>query len=228
MPIARSSLLAEVLKEYQNPEATNWSSAIETLQELLAEFEFESAALRTSTDEEEDLGDLAQQMLRFMGMWAGTAKRELIKSGITRSASEDLVVLDPESSLGSMSWRLQLINEFIQLDKEYGFVENPRRFSTVEYKPVLSKFRSRYADFIAKFMDEEFSHSVVYRPEGFQPALDRILGNVIFEGFTTYVSENEIHAGKIAAFAHYSAKLIRYWGADEPFRDASRGKGEYE
>ena len=228
MSTARSSLLAEVIKEFQNPEATSWTSALETLQVILAEFEYESAALRTSIDEEEDLGDLAQQMLRFMGMWTGTAKRELIKSGINKSAGEDLVVLDPESSLGSMSWRLQLINEFIQIDKDYGFVENPRRFSAEEYKPVLSKFRSRYADFIVKFMDEEFNHSIVHRPEGLQPALDRILGNVIFEGFATYVSEDGIHIGKIAAFAHYSAKLIRYWGIDEPFRDASRGRGEYE
>ena len=227
MPTARSSILAEVLKEYQKPEANSWISSLETLQEILAEFEFESAALKTKVDEE-DLGDLAQQMLRFMGMWVGAAKRELINSGITKTEGDDLVVLDPESGSGAMSWRFQLLHELIQLDKEYGFAENPQRFSAEEYKPVLSKLRSRYADFIAKFMDEEFNRSIVYRPEGFQPALDGILGNVIFEGFARYISGEEIQTAKIAAFSHYSAKLIRYWGAEEPFRDAARGRGENE
>lgn len=228
MSTASSSLLVEVLKEYKRPEVTFWSSSLETLQEILSEFEYESAALKTKVDEEEDLGDFAQQMLRFMGMWVGATKRELINTGIAKSDGEDLVVLEPGSGAGAMSWRFQLLHELIELDKEYGFVENPRRFSAAEYKPVLSKFRSRYADFIAKFMDEEFNHSVVYRPEGFQPDLDRILGNVIFEGFARYISGEEIQTGKIAAFSHYSAKLIKYWGAEEPFRDAARGRGEYE
>ena len=228
MPIARSSILVEVLKEYRKPETTVWSSSLETLQAILAEFEYESAALKNTTDEDEDLGEFAQQMLKFMGMWVGAARRELINTGISKSDGEDLVVLDPESGNGAMSWRFQLLHELIQLDKDYGFVENPRRFSAEEYKPVLSKFRSRYADFIAKFMDEEFNGSIVYRPEGFQPALDRILGNVIFEGFTRYISAEELETGNIAAFSHYSAKLIKYWGAEEPFRDAARGRGEYE
>jgi hypothetical protein len=228
MPVARSSLLTQVLKEYQNPEATNWSSSLESLHKLLGQFEFESAALKNPMDEEEDLGDLAQQMLKFMGMWAGAAKRELIKSGVTKSEGEDLVALDPETGFGTMSRRFHLIHELVQLDKEYGFVENPRRFSAEEYKPVLSKFQSRYADFIANLIDEEFNRSIVYRPEGFQPSLDRILGNVIFDGFVKYLSEEEIQVGNIAAFSHYSAKLIKYWGAEEPFRDAARGRGEYE
>ena len=228
MPSSRSSILVEVLKEYQNPEASTWDTSLETLQGLLAEFEFESAALKSPIDMEEDLGDFAQQMLRFMGMWAGAARREAKKIGITHSGDEDLVELDPDSGFGAMSWRFQLIHEFMDLDKEFGFVENPSRFSAEEYKQVLSKFRSQYADFIAKFMDEEFNRSIAYRSDGLQPALDRILGNVIFEGFAKFVSEKSIHTGKIAAFSHYSANLIRYWGADEPFRDATRGRGEYE
>jgi hypothetical protein len=228
MPSSRSSILVEVLKEYQNPEASTWDTSLETLQELLAEFQFESATLKSSIDREEDLDDFAKQMLRFMGMWAGAARREAKKIDITESGDEDLVVLDPESGLGTMSWRFQLINEFMELDKEFGFVENPSRFSGEEYKDVLSKFRSRYADFIAKFMDNEFNRSIVSRPKGFQPVLDKILGTVIFEGFAKYVSEDTIHTGEIAAFSHYSANLIRYWGGNEPFRDAARGMGEYE
>ena len=228
MTTSRSSILMEVLREYQKPEASTWDTSLETLQELLAEFQFESAALKSSIDREEDLGNFAQQMLRFMGMWAGAARREAKKIGIIESEDEDLVALDLESGFGTMSWRFQLIHEFMDLDKEFGFVENPIRFSSEEYKHVLSKFRSQYADFIAKFMDEEFNRSIVYRPTGLQPALDRILGNVIFEGFAKYVSEKTIHNGKIAAFSHYSANLIRYWGADEPFRDAARGRGEHE
>jgi hypothetical protein len=228
MSTARSSILADVLREYKKPEASTWGSALEILQEILAEFEYESAALRSSTDTEEDLGDFAQQMLRFMGMWTGAAKRELMKSGVTKSEGEDLVVLDPETGLGTMSRRFHLVHELVQLDKEYGFVENPRRFSAEEYKPVLRKFQSRYADFIANLMDEEFNRSIVYRPEGFQPSLDRILGNVIFDGFAKYLSEDEIQVGNIAAFSHYSSKLMKYWGVEEPFRDAARGRGEYE
>ena len=223
------SVLVEVLKEYRKPQFSTWESTLVTLQEILADFQYETAALMTpESEEEEDLGDFAQQMLRFMGMWAGAARREVVAKGINESGDGDLVSLDSDSGFGTMSWRFQLVNEFFELDKEFGFIENPRRFSAEEYKPVLSKFRSRYADFIAKFMDEEFNHSIVYRPEGLQPALDRILGNVIFEGFAKYVSEEPIHNGKIAAFSHYSVKLIRYWGADEPFRDAARGRGEYE
>lgn len=227
MTTVRSLMLPEVLKEYQKPEVKKWISSLETLQEILAEFEYESTALKT-TAEEEDYGDFAQQMLKFMGMWAGAAKRELINTGIAKSDGDDLVVLDLESGFGVMSCRFQLIYELIQLDKEYGFVENPHRFLAEEYKQVLSKFRSRYADFIAKFMDQEFNRYIVHSPEGFQPALDRILGNVIFEGLARYIAGEEIQTAKIAAFSHYSAKLIEYWGAEEPFRDAARGRGQYE
>ena len=123
MSTASSSLLVEVLKEYKRPEVTFWSSSLETLQEILSEFEYESAALKTKVDEEEDLGDFAQQMLRFMGMWVGATKRELINTGIAKSDGEDLVVLEPGSGAGAMSWRFQLLHELIELDKEYGFVD---------------------------------------------------------------------------------------------------------
>jgi hypothetical protein len=221
MTTSTSSILGEVLKQYQKPEASTWYTSLETLDELLAAFEFESAALRTSIHEEEDLAYFAQQMFRFMGMWARAEMREAKKSTIIESEDEDLVVLDSEYGLGTMSLRFQLIHEFMELDKEYGFVENPSRFAAEEYEQVLSKFRSRYADFLAKFMDQEFNRWMVFRSKGHLSALDGILGNVIFEGFVKYVSEKNINTGKIAAFSHYSAKLIRYWGADEPFRDAA-------
>jgi hypothetical protein len=221
MTTSTSSILGEVLKQYQKPEASTWYTSLETLHELLATFEFESAALRTSIHEEEDLAYFAQQMFRFMGMWARAEMRVAKKATIIESEDEDLVVLDREYRLGTMSLRFQLIHEFMELDKEYGFVENPSRFSAKEYEQVLSKFRSRYADFLAKFMDQEFNRWMVFRSKGHLPALDGILGNVIFEGFVKYVSEKNVHTGKIAAFSHYSAKLIRYWGADEPFRDAA-------
>ena len=221
MTTSTSSILGEVLKQYQKPEASTWYTSLETLHELLAAFEFESAALRTSIHEEEDLAYFAQQMFRFMGMWARAEMREAKKATIIESEDEDQVVLDSEYGLGTMSLRFQLIHEFMELDKEYGFVENPSRFSAEEYEQVLSKFRSRYADFLAKFMDQEFNRWMVFRSKGHLSALDGILGNVIFEGFVKYVSEKNINTGKIAAFSHYSAKLIRYWGADEPFRDAA-------
>lgn len=227
MTSPRSQMSAEILKKYQKPELTTWAYSLEVLQKTLAEFEFESAGLKVS-NEEDDLADFAQQMLRFMGMWVGTAKRDLAANGVGESESEDLVALDVESGFGVMSWRFQLIHEFLRLDNEYGFTDHPKRFSLEEYSQVLSKFRSRFANFIAKFMDDEFNHSVAFRPQGFQPALDRILGDVIFEGFIKLVSDEPINLGKIAGFSHYSAKLIKYWGEDEPFRDAARGGGEYE
>lgn len=216
----------EVLKEYQKPEAAIWASSLEVLQEILTEFEFESAGLDMS-NEEGDFADFAQKMLRFMGMWVGMAKRDLSARGVGESESEDFVVLDVDFGIGVMSWRFRLIREFLRLDDEYGFTDHPKRFFLEEYSQTLAKFRSRFANFIAKSMDDEFNHRVVFRPEGFQPALDRILGDVIFEGFTKLVSDEPINLGKVAGFSHYSAELIKYWGEDEPFRDAARGRGKY-
>lgn len=227
MTTQRSQISVEVLKEYQKPEIATWASSLEILREGLAEFQYESAGLRISNDED-DLADFAEQMLRFMGMWAGAAKREIASKGIVNPKGEDLVILDVESGYGTMSWRFQLLHEFLSLDKEFGFTDHPKRFFLEEYKQVLAKFRSNYANFLAKFMDEEFNKSIASRPQGLQPALDRILGDVIFQGFAKLVSEEPISFGKIAGFSHYAADLTKYWGEDEPFRDAARGRSQYE
>jgi hypothetical protein len=225
MTTPHSKMMVEIIKKYQKPELSIWASSLEVLQETLAQFEFESAGLKVA---DEDLADFAQQMLKFMGMWAGSAKRELATKGVAESKSEDLVALNVESGLGVMSCRFQLIHEFLSLDNEYRFMEYPGRFVSEEYAQVLAKFRSRYSNFIAKFMDEEFNHSTVSRPDGLQPALDRILGDVIFEGFTKLFSDEPVNLGRIAGYSHYSAKLMKYWGEDEPFRDAAKGRGDYE